>query len=182
MLESCCSLLLVPTPNIPLGFCEVLYWFWTCMTCHPASGISLPVVAAHEFGHALGLSHSPDPGSIMYPAYNFAPSLELSFDDVKSIQHLYGERESEGLCCVGCKKSLLSESVVCSSDRIKILQSHLIEFLFVFLVHNILQVNTQIFIHIWFFFKRGSIMYFASLKTNSCSFWNSAFISTSLLY
>uniref|UniRef100_A0A3B5RE38 Matrix metalloproteinase-18-like n=1 Tax=Xiphophorus maculatus TaxID=8083 RepID=A0A3B5RE38_XIPMA len=51
----------------------------------------LPVVAAHEFGHALGLSHSPDPGSIMYPAYNFAPSLELSFDDVKRIQHLYGE-------------------------------------------------------------------------------------------
>ncbi|XP_054902632.1 matrix metalloproteinase-18-like isoform X2 [Poeciliopsis prolifica] len=56
-----------------------------------STGISLPVVAAHEFGHALGLSHSPDPGSIMYPAYNFAPSLELSFDDVQSIQHLYGE-------------------------------------------------------------------------------------------
>uniref|UniRef100_A0A3B5QJ48 Collagenase 3 n=1 Tax=Xiphophorus maculatus TaxID=8083 RepID=A0A3B5QJ48_XIPMA len=56
-----------------------------------STGISLPVVAAHEFGHALGLSHSPDPGSIMYPAYNFAPSLELSFDDVKRIQHLYGE-------------------------------------------------------------------------------------------
>ncbi|XP_008426497.1 matrix metalloproteinase-18 isoform X1 [Poecilia reticulata] len=55
------------------------------------TGISLPVVAAHEFGHALGLSHSSDLGSVMYPAYNFAPSLELSFDDVKSIQHLYGE-------------------------------------------------------------------------------------------
>lgn len=55
-----------------------------------STGISLPVVAAHEFGHALGLSHSSDPGSIMYPTYNFAPNLELSFDDVKSIQHLYG--------------------------------------------------------------------------------------------
>ncbi|MEQ2270684.1 hypothetical protein XENORESO_008361, partial [Xenotaenia resolanae] len=56
------------------------------------TGISLLVVAAHEFGHALGLSHSSDPGSIMYPAYNFAPNfeLQLSFDDVKNIQRLYG--------------------------------------------------------------------------------------------
>ncbi|MEQ2286976.1 hypothetical protein AMECASPLE_007865 [Ameca splendens] len=58
------------------------------------TGISLLVVAAHEFGHALGLSHSSDPGSIMFPAYNFAPNfeLQLSFDDVKNIQRLYGDQ------------------------------------------------------------------------------------------
>uniref|UniRef100_A0A668UQX5 Collagenase 3 n=1 Tax=Oreochromis aureus TaxID=47969 RepID=A0A668UQX5_OREAU len=55
--------------------------------------INLFAVAIHEFGHALGLSHSSDPGAIMYPAYNFDPNYEpqLSFDDVKNIQKLYGE-------------------------------------------------------------------------------------------
>lgn len=63
------------------------------MTFVPASGTSLPVVAAHEFGHALGLSHSPDIGAIMFPAYNSAPNykLQLSFSDVSDIQQLYGE-------------------------------------------------------------------------------------------
>ncbi|XP_029957144.1 collagenase 3 [Salarias fasciatus] len=57
-----------------------------------STGYSLFVVAVHEFGHALGLPHSPDPGAVMYPAYNFAPDyeLQLSFRDVKDIQHLYG--------------------------------------------------------------------------------------------
>ncbi|KAM9728362.1 collagenase 3 isoform 1-T2 [Menidia menidia] len=56
------------------------------------TGVSLIAVAAHEFGHALGLSHSADPGAVMYPAYSFVPhdELQLSFRDVKDIQRLYG--------------------------------------------------------------------------------------------
>uniref|UniRef100_A0A3Q0R515 Collagenase 3 n=1 Tax=Amphilophus citrinellus TaxID=61819 RepID=A0A3Q0R515_AMPCI len=58
-----------------------------------STGINLFAVAIHEFGHALGLPHSPDPGAIMYPPYNFDPGYEpqLSFQDVKDIQKLYGE-------------------------------------------------------------------------------------------
>lgn len=54
--------------------------------------VSLFAVAAHEFGHSLGLSHSSVPGALMFPYYNgFKETDELPRDDIIGIQQLYGE-------------------------------------------------------------------------------------------
>ncbi|VFV32007.1 matrix metalloproteinase-9 precursor [Lynx pardinus] len=58
----------------------------------PDQGYSLFLVAAHEFGHALGLDHSSVPEALMYPMYSFTEGPPLHEDDVKGIQHLYGPR------------------------------------------------------------------------------------------
>jgi len=52
---------------------------------------SLFAVAVHEFGHSLGLSHSTEKHSLMYPWYSTIPQdLSLPDDDKQAIQHLYG--------------------------------------------------------------------------------------------
>uniref|UniRef100_A0A8C5L8E9 Matrix metallopeptidase 8 n=1 Tax=Jaculus jaculus TaxID=51337 RepID=A0A8C5L8E9_JACJA len=57
---------------------------------------NLFLVAAHEFGHSLGLSHSTDPGALMYPNYAFRePSTySLPQDDINGIQNIYGPSNS----------------------------------------------------------------------------------------
>ncbi|CAJ1065835.1 matrix metalloproteinase-20 [Xyrichtys novacula] len=55
------------------------------------TGFNLFVVAAHEFGHALGLKHSRNPESLMYPSYKSShPANILSDEDVANIHALYG--------------------------------------------------------------------------------------------
>ncbi|XP_032253458.1 stromelysin-3 isoform X1 [Phoca vitulina] len=53
-------------------------------------GTDLLQVAAHEFGHVLGLQHTMAAKALMSPFYTFRYPLSLSPDDRRGIQHLYG--------------------------------------------------------------------------------------------
>ena len=58
-----------------------------------AQGVDLVTVAAHEFGHTLGLAHSSDPTALMWPQpVHRGPHRYLSENDVRRIQTLYGSR------------------------------------------------------------------------------------------
>lgn len=49
--------------------------------------IDIYTVALHEAGHALGLSHSDNPGDVMYPYYQ--RGVQLSANDIGAVQELY---------------------------------------------------------------------------------------------
>ncbi|XP_012625968.1 stromelysin-2 [Microcebus murinus] len=57
-----------------------------------ASGTNLFLVAVHELGHSLGLSHSANVKAVMHPLYKSTDlaQFRLSQDDVDGIQSLYG--------------------------------------------------------------------------------------------
>lgn len=58
------------------------------------TGYNLFIVVAHELGHSLGLSHSSDPGALMYPTYAYTDPNEfiLPQDDIDGIQAIYGKK------------------------------------------------------------------------------------------
>ncbi|XP_077051762.1 collagenase 3-like isoform X2 [Siphateles boraxobius] len=61
-------------------------------TFRSSRGIVLFLVAAHEFGHSLGLDHSDVRGALMFPTYSFIDPgrFSLTSDDIRGIQSLYG--------------------------------------------------------------------------------------------
>ncbi|XP_072824997.1 matrix metalloproteinase-27 isoform X3 [Vicugna pacos] len=71
--------------KIPKGTADIMIAFRT-------RGFNLFLVAAHEFGHSLGLSHSNDQTALMFPNYvSLDPSkYPLSQDDISGIQSIYG--------------------------------------------------------------------------------------------
>uniref|UniRef100_A0A3B5M5B2 interstitial collagenase n=1 Tax=Xiphophorus couchianus TaxID=32473 RepID=A0A3B5M5B2_9TELE len=63
-------------------------------TFRSSKGYVLFLVAAHEFGHSLGLSHSDNRAALMYPLYSYKDpnTFVLPQDDVRGIQSLYDPR------------------------------------------------------------------------------------------
>ncbi|KAL3856791.1 hypothetical protein ACJMK2_011508 [Sinanodonta woodiana] len=64
---------------------------WLLGTIAKTQGAELYIVAAHEFGHALGLSHSNVRESLMAPFYAYSENLKLDKDDINGIRYLYGQ-------------------------------------------------------------------------------------------
>ncbi|TSM28229.1 Collagenase 3 [Bagarius yarrelli] len=73
-------------------------------------GSNLFNVAAHEFGHSLGLVHSKVKGALMYPTYSYSypDTYVLPGDDFKRIQALYGKNSAT---LHPCEPSLIMDAV-----------------------------------------------------------------------
>jgi hypothetical protein len=67
---------------------------WTTPSLGGIQDMDLTTIAAHEFGHSLGLGHSADINSIMYPYYQGRRAY-LGFDDIAGIIAVYGSKTAD---------------------------------------------------------------------------------------
>ncbi|KAK4747829.1 hypothetical protein SAY87_014415 [Trapa incisa] len=66
------------------------------------SVMDLESVAIHEIGHVLGLVHSTDPESVMYPIIpSWTKQTKLGADDIRGIQTLYGAKQDSSSSFLG---------------------------------------------------------------------------------
>jgi hypothetical protein len=76
---------------------DVVFWdagfaFYTGTTCGPlANAAYIEDIAAHELGHAIGMSHSTVTDATMYPSYSYCSDSNrtLSSDDIAGVRTLY---------------------------------------------------------------------------------------------
>ena len=67
---------------------------WTVNLPTPTGACDLITIAAHEFGHSLGLAHSSVQGALMFPEYS-GPHRYLHQDDIDGIRSIYGAGMSD---------------------------------------------------------------------------------------
>lgn len=89
-------------------FDEAEIWTTKC------KGTNLFLVAVHELGHSLGLDHSRDRRAIMFPTYRYVNpnTFQLSADDIRGIQSLYGAPQKHQLS----SDSSNTESATCDPN------------------------------------------------------------------
>lgn len=104
-----------PTPPAYLHFDDDELWTYNTPPTHP----DLMLVALHEIGHLLGLSHTPDRRAIMYPKIDLRliPSRILRSDDIAGIQYLYGPKNVIWENCSAIQNTNGNLEVVVDSAR-----------------------------------------------------------------
>lgn len=72
-------------------------WHFFTGTSGCSSGAYIEDIAAHEFGHALGLLHSSVSGSTMYPSYSGCSQAlrTLASDDIAGVEALYPPNKAD---------------------------------------------------------------------------------------
>jgi Matrixin len=75
---------------------------------HDGGGdVDVYTVALHEAGHALGLTHTDNPGDVMYPYYQVGKTL--SAHDIGAVQALYGALNSVTAATIATPSALSLE-------------------------------------------------------------------------